>query len=125
MEKNNTGNNFFNSRINSFGYAFKGIGHLLKTQTNARIHLIIALMVIILGSILPVNRMEWIMLVLVIGLVFGMELINTALEYFTDLISPSLHPTAGRIKDLAAGAVLVTAIAAAVTGCIIFIPKIF
>ena len=115
--------NAWQSRINSFGYAFKGIKVLFKSQPNARIHAAITTMVIIFGLLFHLSLLEWAIIVLAIGLVLAAEAFNTALEYLTDLVSPDFHPMAGKVKDVSAGAVLISAICAAIMGLLIFIPK--
>ena len=84
--------------------------------------MIAAMAVIIAGIVLGITRTEWIMVVMCIGTVIAAELFNTAIEKLVDLVSPERHPVAGRVKDIAAGAVLVCAVAAAIIGLIIFIP---
>ena len=80
------------------------------------------LAVIIAGIVLGITRTEWIMVVMCIGTVIAAELFNTAIEKLVDLVSPERHPVAGQVKDIAAGAVLICAVAAAIIGLIIFIP---
>jgi diacylglycerol kinase (ATP) len=111
-------------RLKSFSYAFKGIALLIKTQHNFRIHLFAGIVVIAAGIILGLSILEWIVIVLTIGLVMAAEIINSVIEELVDLISPEHSEKAGIIKDMAAGAVLITAIAAAIVGGIVFIPKI-
>ncbi len=111
-------------RLLSFKYAFKGIQTLASTQPNFQIHLGFTVLVITGGLIFNVSRIEWATLLLAIGLVLGAEGFNTAIEFLTDLVSPEYNELAGKVKDVAAGAVLLTAIAAACVGFIIFIPKI-
>ena len=84
--------------------------------------MIAAMAVIIAGIVLGITRTEWIMVVMCIGTVISAELFNTAIEKLVDLVSPERHPVAGRVKDIAAGAVLICAVAAAIIGLIIFIP---
>ena len=84
--------------------------------------MIAAMAVIIAGIVLGITRTEWIMVVMCIGTVIAAELFNTAIEKLVDLVSPVRHPVAGRVKDIAAGAVLICAVAAAIIGLIIFIP---
>jgi diacylglycerol kinase (ATP) len=123
MNKNATNTSFsFKKRILSFRYAFSGILHLIKTQHNAWIHLFIAFLVILSGILFRVTRIEWMMIVVCIGMVITTEIINTTIEYFIDVISPGYNEKAGRVKDLAAAAVLVVSITAAIVGLIIFIP---
>ncbi len=112
------------ARLRSFGYAFSGIAGFLKQEHNALIHLLATILVIVLAFIFPLSGMEIILLVLVIGLVWITELINTAIEKIIDFISVERKPEIKFIKDLAAAAVLVAAVVAVITGCIIFIPKL-
>jgi diacylglycerol kinase (ATP) len=114
----------FRRVVRSFGYAFRGVGFLLQTQTNARVHLAIAVAVVGAGFGFEISRMEWVAIVAAIGLVLVTEGLNTALETVVDLVSPEWHPLAGRAKDIAAGAVLLAAIAAAVIGGLIFGPLV-
>ena len=111
--------------INGFGYAFKGIVLATKTQLNFRVHLIAMLITIVVASLLKISGNEWLWIILCFALVLAAELFNTAIEILTDLVSPGFHEKAGAIKDLAAGAVLITAIFALITGCVILLPKIF
>lgn len=111
-------------RINSFRYALKGLAALIAGQPNARIHLLAAAIVIAAGFYYDLARWEWVAVVLCIALVFALEAVNTALEHLTDLVSPDPHPLAGKAKDVAAAAVLIAAIGAAITGVLIFVPKI-
>lgn len=108
----------------SFSYALRGIGTVFNEEFNARVHLLAAMVAIVLGIVLKVAWFEWIILVLLMGGVFAMELINTSIEHLTDLYSRELNPKIKKIKDLAAGAVLVASITALVIGLIIFLPKI-
>lgn len=114
----------FRARLNSFGYAFRGLGRFFKEEANARIHLFATVAVTAGMILLPVSRMEIIALVIVTGFVWAAEAFNTVIERLVDIVHPGWHPKAGYIKDLAAGAVLLASITALVTGAIIFIPKI-
>ena len=109
---------------NSFGYAFKGLADLFRSQPNARIHLIVAIAALLLGGWLGLSRLEWVAIVLCIAVVLAMEALNTGLEYLTDLVSPEYHPLAGKAKDAAAAAVLLAAAGAVVVGVLIFLPKL-
>ena len=111
--------------LRSFGYAFRGIGILLRTQANARIHATATVLVVIAGFWFRISRGEWCAVTAAIGLVWTAEGVNTALETVVDLVSPEPHPLAGRAKDVAAGAVLCAALAAAVVGTIIFGPRVW
>lgn len=109
-------------RIDSFRYAFQGIAELFRSQPNARIHLLAAAVVITMGCWFQISRWEWVALTIVIVLVLVLEAVNTALEYLTDLVSPEFHPLAGKVKDVAAAAVLLAAFGAVVVGALIFVP---
>ena len=108
-----------------FKYAWNGIVHFFRSQLNARIHAVIALCVLVAGWFAKLSGTEWVIIVLCIGLVFTAEMFNTAIELLTDLVSPGYDKQAGLVKDIAAGAVLVSAIAAAIAGLWIFTPKIY
>lgn len=111
-------------RIKSFRFAFAGLRTLFREEHNARIHVIAAVIVIFLGLVLKISATEWIFLIGAICLVFICELINTSIEALADFVSPQKHPQIKKVKDLAAAAVLIGAVAALTTGIIIFIPKI-
>lgn len=111
-------------RFKSFKYAFAGLKTLFIEEHNARIHLIATLAAIILGFVLKISLNEWIVLIMVIGLVFICELINTSLEAIADFASPGKHPQIKKVKDLAAASVLISALVALIVGFIIFCPKI-
>lgn len=113
-----------NSLILSFGWALRGIAVIVKEQRNFRIHLASAILVVIAGFFAGLSAIEWSVIVLTIGFVLSMEAVNTMAEKLVDFVSPDYHPMAGTIKDIAAGGVLLAAIAAVITGIIIFIPKI-
>ena len=117
--------NELKKRIKSFGYAFKGIASLLKKEHNAWIHCMAIVVVTIAGIHLGITRTEWCIVCLCFGMVLVAEGFNTAIERLVDLVSPDFHPIAGDVKDVAAGAVLICAIAAAIIGMIIFIPYFF
>jgi diacylglycerol kinase (ATP) len=112
------------ARFRSFRYAFSGIAGFLKQEHNSFIHLLATFVVIALAFVFPLSGTEIILLVLVIGLVWITELVNTAIEKIMDFISVERKPQIKFIKDLAAAAVLVASVVALVTGCIIFIPKL-
>jgi diacylglycerol kinase len=112
-------------RARSFGFAFDGIRTFFKTQHNAIIHAVATIAVVVTGLSLHLAATEWLFITIVTGMVWAAELFNTAIEKLCDMVSPQRNPTIKFIKDVAAAAVLVTAIAAVVTGCIIFLPKLF
>lgn len=112
-------------RINSFRFAFRGLADLFRNQANARIHLVVAVVVALAGWWLGLSRLEWVAVVLSIALVISMEAMNTALEYLADRISPEHDPLVGKAKDAAAAAVLIAAFGAVTVGLIIFLPKLY
>ena len=116
---------FIYSRITAFGHAFRGWGHVLKTQHNAWIHSIVATVVIALGLWLGLPPGDWAVLILTIAMVFTAEFINTAIEAVVDLASPVHHPLAKVGKDVGAGAVLVAALAGVVIGLLILGPPLW
>ncbi len=111
--------------IKSFGYAIKGMMVAVREEQNMRIHLIAIAVVTIAGIYLGLSAIEWAILALTIGSVISMEMINAAIESLVDHVTPEYHKEAGKIKDLAAGAVLVAAIVATVIAVYIFGNKIF
>lgn len=115
---------YFQRRRESFGHAARGVRILVATQPHARIHLVAAAGVALAAWLLGASAMEWCVLLLAIGLVWVSEGVNTALELAVDLASPEHHPTAGKAKDVAAGAVLLASCLAAIIGAVIFLPKL-
>ena len=111
-------------RVASFRYALNGLADLFSSQPNARIHLVTAAAAVVAGVYFQIPGTEWIVLTFCIALVLSLEAVNTAIEHLTDLVSPAVHPLAGKAKDVAAAAVLLVAIGAVVVGGIIFLPKI-
>lgn len=112
------------ARAKSFVDAGRGLVFLLASQANARIHLAATLAVVALGLVFDVDTHDWRWIGLAIALVWVAEAFNTALEALADAVHPAPHPGIGRAKDVAAGAVLVAAIAATVIGASIFVPRI-
>ncbi len=110
--------------INSFKYAFKGIVSAYKDEQNLRIHTVVAILVLLFGFILKLSKLEFIICVILIGLVLMAEFFNTAIENAVDLVTLEKNPYAKIAKDTAAAGVLVFAMISAIVGLIIFIPKI-
>lgn len=111
-------------RLKSFVYALNGIKYTLLTQHNFQIQITLALIAILLGFLLEISWFEWISIIIVIGMVLAAEIFNSSIEELTNLISPEKNKIAGIVKDISAGAVLILAISALITGTIIFLPKI-
>ena len=113
-----------NKRIKSFAHAFRGIKAFIIKEHNARIHAAAIIVVILLAIFLKVDKLEIILLLFVTGLVWICEMINSAIEKMMDFITTEKLPQIKFIKDVSAGAVLIAAIIALTTGCLIFIPKL-
>jgi len=110
--------------IRSFGYAFKGVSYATSSQLNFRIHLGATVLAILMGYLLKISIGEWQWIALCITLVLVTEIFNTMIETLVDLVSPGYNEKAGHIKDMSAGAVVIAAIFAVITGLIIFLPKL-
>lgn len=110
--------------IDSFRYAFCGICEAYKGEQNLKIHTVIAVLVVIAGFVLKISYVEWLICLVLIGLVLMAEFFNTAIEYVVDLASPEIHPLAKLAKDTASAGVLMMAIISAIIGLIIFVPEI-
>lgn len=114
-----------NKRLrNSFKYAAEGISQAYKKEQNLKIHTFIAILVIVFGFFLKISYIEWLICLLLIGLVLMAEFFNTSIEYTVDLASPKIHPLAKSSKDVAAAGVLVISLISAITGLVIFLPKL-
>jgi diacylglycerol kinase len=113
------------SVLRSFYFAFAGLAHLFRTQRNARIHAVVGAAACGLAFYLHISRAEWAVLVFTIALVLILEGLNTAIEAAIDLASPNIHPLAKAAKDLAAGMVLIGAIASVAVGGLILGPPLW
>ena len=110
--------------IKGFAFALNGIKVFFSTQLNGRFHVFAAVLVIILGFVFKITCYEWISILLAIGLVIITEMINTAIEFLCNFITTEIHSDIKKIKDISAGAVLISAIIAFCIGLIIFVPHI-
>ena len=108
----------------SFGYAFKGIDDVISNEPNMKIHVSVAILVVIMAFLLKISMIEWIILVLLIGLVLAAEVINTTIENLVDMYTKEYNEKAKVVKDTAAGTVLILAITAVIIGLMILVPKI-
>lgn len=108
----------------SFRCAFRGLSELFKTQNNARIHGLVAILVLIAGVYLRVSPVEWAVLFLAMALVLATEAMNTAMEILSDRITSQHDPAIGRVKDMAAGAVVISVFGAVASGLFVFIPHL-
>lgn len=115
---------YFKGRIKSFKNAGRGIVQLFRKQQNARLHLMAVLAVVFLGFSIQLNRTEWCIILLAIALVLMAEALNTAIEYLADEVNREYNEKIRLIKDLSAGALLISAIIAFIIGALIFGPKL-
>lgn len=111
--------------VTGFGYAFNGLWYALRTQRNARVHAGIATVAIVVGVLLHISAVEFAMIFIAITSVFIAEMFNTVIETCVDLISPGYHPLAKIAKDVAAGAVLLSAMLAIIIGLFVFVPHLW
>ncbi len=116
--------NYLKNRILSFKYAINGLRTLVDGEPNARIHTIVAIVVLFAGVWFSITPAEWALVALSIVMVLAGEAINSAIENLCDLVSPDFHPLVKKAKDLAAAAVFLLALGAASVGMIIFLPRI-
>lgn len=115
----------FTGRLKSMVFALKGAFKLITTEHSVMVQSTLAVLMTIAGFYFGINRMEWMMQILVFGLVLSIEGINTAVEKIADFIHPDYHERIGFIKDIAAGAVFFAALTAIAIGCIIYFPYLF
>lgn len=108
----------------SFKYALKGIRRVLRTEKSFRVQLVLAIITIIAGFLFNISPVEWLFILVAICMVICFEMINTAFEMIIDMVTEEYRVIAEHIKDIAAGAVLVSSLIALIVGLIIFIPYI-
>lgn len=120
---NKAGKFSLTARLKSFIYAFNGLKILFRTEHNAWIHSISALVAIIMGVAFRLSIFEWCFIVIAIGIVFTAEIMNTSIEYLTDFVSPQWNEKAKKVKDLAAAAVFISSLTSLAIGMLIFLPK--
>jgi diacylglycerol kinase len=111
--------------IAGFGHAFRGLRYTLHTQRNARVHIAIAILAILLGIVLHISTVEFAIVFVAITGVFVAEMFNTVFEICVNLASPDYNPLAKIAKDVAAGAVLLNAILSIVIGLLVFVPHLW
>ncbi len=114
----------FKTSFIGWKHAFDGLESVFLSERNFRIHLLIAFLTILLGFYLNLSSTEWIWIIVCIGAVLTAEVFNSAIEGLVDMVQPNQHPVAGKIKDISAAAVFLSALAAVVIGALIFFPKI-
>lgn len=111
--------------LRSFKTAFEGIFFVFKSEPNFRLQILFAILVLALSYVFQIKTYEWIVVILLIIMVLTMEIINTAIEQFTDLLKPRLHHYVKAIKDIMAASVVMTSLGAFIVGLIIFWPHFF
>jgi len=115
---------FLINRIKSVGFAFKGLFLLVRTEASIKVQLVIAIVMTLLGFYLGISTTEWILQCICIGLVMGIEGMNTAIEKLSDFVQPDYDEKIGFIKDISAGAVMLVSIISVIVGLLIYLPKI-
>ena len=113
-----------NKLFKSFGFAIKGIIIFFRSQQNARVQLLVSIVVLTMSWLLQLDFMEWCIVILCIGAVLGAEAFNTAIEHLCDTLHPGHSEGIGKVKDISAGAVLLISVIAVITGLIIFVPRL-
>lgn len=114
----------FTGRVRSFRHAIDGIIEIVKGQHNAWVHLVVTFCVIVVAIFFQVTTTEWCILILATILVWATEALNTAFEFLCDVASPDFHPLVKKSKDVAAGAVLISAVGAVIIGLIVILPYV-
>jgi len=114
----------FTGRVRSFRCAIRGLRVMIVSQHNAWIHALATIIVLLVSGYFPLTRAEWCWIIVAIVSVWTAEALNTAFEFLTNVASPEFHPLAEKAKDVAAGAVLITAIGSALIGLIVFGPYV-
>lgn len=108
----------------SFGYSIAGLKYAYKYEQSMTIHVFAVIIVVVAGILLKISFIEWLICFILFGLVMATELINTSIEAVVDLTCPKIHPLAKIAKDTASAAVFVFSVVAAISGLLIFVPKI-
>ena len=117
--------NFLQDRIRGIGIAFRGAFLLLRTESSIQTQAVIAVLVTAAGIYYEISTIEWMIQILAMVMVLGIEGLNTAIEKMSDYTQPEFDHKIGFIKDIAAGAVMWVAMGAVLVGLLIYIPKIF
>ena len=110
--------------IKTIGYALEGLFVFVKKEHNVKLHILASIIAILVSLLLKISILEWALVIFCIAFVFAMEAMNTAIEYLSDFICKEKHPKIKRVKDISAGAVLISALCSIVIAIIIFIPKL-
>ena len=116
---------FFENRVNGVRYALRGALLLIRTEASIKTQVFLGILITAAGFYYDISSTEWILQILAIALVLGIEGLNTAIEKLADYVQPEYDPKIGFIKDISAGAVMLVSVAASIVGLIIYLPKIF
>ncbi|MGB5172442.1 MAG: diacylglycerol kinase family protein [Eudoraea sp.] len=116
--------NLISNRIKGIGFALRGAWLLIRTESSIQIQIVIAVVMTVAGFVFNLSAIEWIVQILAISLVLGVEGINTAIEKMSDFVHPEFNEKIGFIKDVSAGAVMFVSIGATIIGLLIYLPKI-
>ena len=111
--------------LKSFAFAFNGLKICFSNETNFKVHILLVVIAMLFGIGFTISGTEWLAIFFCIALVLSMEMVNTAIEKLCDMVQVDFHPAIKKIKDIAAGAALVTATCSVLVAAIIFVPKIF
>jgi len=111
-------------QLKTFKHALNGIAHVFKKEQNFKTHIIATILVITAGILFSIDKTEWMIIIIAISIVTAFEIINSAIEYLCDFVSPEYNEKIKHIKDASAGAVLISAIGALVLGLVIFLPRV-
>lgn len=117
--------NFITNRIKGVRYALRGALLLIRTEASIKAQIVVALLVTAAGFYFEITRLEWMIQIFAIGIVLGIEGLNTAVEKLADYVQPEFDKKIGFIKDISAGAVMLVSIAAVIVGLLIYLPKFF
>lgn len=115
---------YLKNRSNAFGFAFSGLKAAFKSEINLQLQLIIAVFVIAAGFYFSISIHDWMVILFCIALVLALEMFNSAIEKLCDLYSKEHNPKIKYIKDVCAGAVLLTTVFVAIIGCLVFWPYV-
>jgi len=116
--------NFLRSRIKSFKHAFHGLKLVFQSQVNFKTQLFLAFAAVMLGFLLKISSTEWIVIIVLTGIVLAAESFNSAIEFLCDKVESRHDETIKKVKDISTAAVLISSISALIVGLIIFLPKI-
>jgi diacylglycerol kinase (ATP) len=110
------------ARLRSFKFAISGLTFVLRSQHNAQVHLAISTAVGVAGFVFGLSKADWLAILIAMSIVWIAETLNTAVEYVCDVVSPEFNTNVARAKDIAAGAVLISAVFAVIVGALVFVP---